>query len=109
MTAVAEFIGGGIRPWARIESVRLFSKVEGWGFIVLMSELLFALSTFYYVVNVVAKMKKGIYQFFKVSWNLADLTTAVMSVMALILYAVRSLVVNDQIMSLTLDKQCLAF
>ncbi len=98
VTAVAEFIGGGIRPWARIESVRLFSKVEGFGIIVLMSELLFALSTFYYVVNVVTKMKKGVYKFFQYSWNLADLMTAVMSVMALILYAVRSLVVKQTFM-----------
>ena len=95
VTAVAEFVGGGIVPWARVDSVRLFNNLEGFGYFVLLSEMLFAFSTFYYFVNVLAALKKqGLSQFCANSWNLSDVFTLTMSVAALVLYGVRSIVVS---------------
>ncbi len=105
MTAVAEFIGGGIQPWVWVDSVRLFNTVEGFGIIVLLCEMLFAFSTFYYTVNVITLMKKqGLTTFFGDSWNLADLFTVLMSVLALILYGVRSVVVRSLVKAISETK-----
>ena len=58
VTCVAEFVGGGIVPWYRIKTFRLFSN-EGIGaYIVMFAEILFVASTFYYIVNLLAVLKK---------------------------------------------------
>ena len=107
VTAVAEFIGGGISPWFRVESVRLFNQVQGFGYFVLLSEFLFAVSTFYYIVNLISKLKReGIKEFFGSSWNLADLFTSIMSVVALILYGIRSVVVRNLVKKISATKGC---
>ena len=105
VTAAAEFSGGGIVPWFRVESVRLFNQLQGFGYFVLLSETLFTVSTFYYLINVIATMKReGFKNFFKNSWNWADMFTLFMSVTALILYGVRSIVVRNLIKKISATK-----
>jgi len=58
VTCVAEFIGGGIRPWYRINAVSLFSDYTGNGLIVLIADILFVVATFYYTINLFAALKK---------------------------------------------------
>jgi hypothetical protein len=57
VTCVAEFVGGGIKPYYRIEAVSLFTNYQGWGILILFSEIMFAVSTFYYLVNLVSAIK----------------------------------------------------
>ena len=95
VTAVAEFVGGGIVPWTLVKSVRLFNKLEGFGYFIMLAETLFAVSTFYYTVGVLATLKKEGKAFFKNPWNLADVFTILLSVLALILYGIRSIVVRE--------------
>ena len=58
VTCVAEFAGGGIKPWYRIEAVQLFNSYQGWNKLVLFCEIMFVVSTFYYLVNLLAVLKK---------------------------------------------------
>ena len=97
VTAVSEFVGGGIVPWKKIESVRLFNNMETfWDFFIYAADILFAVSTFYYLTNVLATMKKeGFSDFMKNSWNVLDVFTLILSGLALILYFVKTLVVRD--------------
>ena len=95
VTAVAEFVGGGIVPWTLVKSVRLFNKLEGFGYVILLAETLFAVSTFYYTVSVLSTLKKEGKAFFSNPWNLSDVFTILLSVLALILYGIRSIVVRE--------------
>lgn len=58
VTCVAEFVGGGIKPYYRIEAVSLFNSYDGWNKIILFCEIMFVVSTFYYLVNLLATLKK---------------------------------------------------
>ena len=51
VSCVAEFAGGGLKPWYRIEVVSLFNDYKGWNKIVLFCEIMFVVSTFYYLVT----------------------------------------------------------
>ena len=105
VTAVAEFVGGGIIPWNIVKSVRLFTRLEGFGYAIRMAETLFAVSTFYYTVSVLTKMKKeGIFEFFKDSWNVSDVFTIFLSLTALILYGIRSVVVRELLKKISSTK-----
>ena len=105
VTAVAEFIGGGIIPWNIVKSVRLFNSLKGFGYVIAMAETLFAVSTFYYTVSVLTKMKKeGVFQFFKNSWNIADVFTILLSLAALLLYGIRSVVVRELLKKISSTK-----
>jgi hypothetical protein len=96
VTIIAEFIGGGVRPWYRIEAIRLSRSGGMSGYIVLAAECLFILATFYYIVNLLAVLKKeGTKEFCGNNWNLADCLTVAMSILALILYVVRLFIVAD--------------
>lgn len=64
VTCVAEFVGGGIKPYYRIEAVSLFNNYEGWSKIVLFSEIMFVVATFYYLVNLLTVLKKEGFQTF---------------------------------------------
>jgi len=55
---VAEFVGGGVVPWFRVEAIKLFSDLNGFGFITALAEMLFVVSTFYYLVNVIVVFKE---------------------------------------------------
>ena len=37
VTCVAEFIGGGVQPWFRVDSFKLFADLDGFGFVTLAS------------------------------------------------------------------------
>ena len=64
--------------------------------IVTTAEVLFAVSTFYYIVNLLAVLKKdGSKEFCKNKWNLVDAGTCALSILLLGLYIVRLLVVLD--------------
>ena len=58
VTATAEFIGGGVTPHHRIDVIRLFTNLQGFGYIILIAEILFACSIFYYIINIATTMKK---------------------------------------------------
>ena len=57
MTCVAEFIGGGIRPYSRVEVFNLMPHASFKGTIVYIAEVLFVASIFYYVINLLSLMK----------------------------------------------------
>ncbi len=57
VTCVAEFVGGGVRPWFRVEAIRLFANLDGFGLVTKIAEILFAVTIFYYIVNVVITLK----------------------------------------------------
>ena len=59
VTCVAEFVGGGVRPYYQISFFKLFSDVNGFGFVVLAAEILFVLSIFYYIVSLASTLKKA--------------------------------------------------
>ena len=102
---MAEFIAGGISPWARIESVKLFNNLQGFGYVIFAAELLFSVSTFYYIVNLLQKIKiAGFREFLKDFWNASDLFTVMMSIIALILYGTRSIVVRNVLKRISLTK-----
>ena len=87
---VAEFVGGGINPYNRIEVIRLTRVMDFNGYVVTISELLFCIATFYYVLNSLASLKTlGCSEFFKDSWNIVDIFTTIFSVLVISLYAVK--------------------
>ena len=84
---MAQFIGGGIIPWYRIESFSLFSQANFAGIMVQISQVLFGVTTFYYTINLIAAYKKeGSHQFWANKWNWADIATVLLSLFALILF-----------------------
>ena len=84
VTAVAEFVGGGIFPWAKVESVKLFNRLEGFGYVIFGAEFLFAFATFYYLVNIITTVKReGMREFTKNSFHMSDVFTVFMSILAL--------------------------
>ena len=84
---MAQFIGGGIIPWYRIESFSLFSQQNFAGIMVQISQVLFGVTTFYYTINLIAAYKKeGSHQFWANKWNWADIATVLLSLFALILF-----------------------
>ena len=38
MTCVAEFIGGGVQPWFRVDTFKLFADLDGFGFVTLVGK-----------------------------------------------------------------------
>ena len=57
------------------------------GILVTIAQTLFAVTSFYYTVNLlVAYKKEGASEFFKNSWNLVDLLTVLLSIVAIGLY-----------------------
>lgn len=90
VTCVAEFVGGGIRPWARVDAIRLFSDTGSFGYVTTAAEILFVVCTFYYLVNVLVVLKaEGCSEFFKGTWNIVDLFTVLLSLVAIALYLAR--------------------
>ena len=84
---MAQFIGGGIIPWYRIESFSLFSQANFAGIMVQISQVLFGVTTFYYTINLIAAYKKeGSHQFWANKWNWADIATVLLSLFALTLF-----------------------
>jgi hypothetical protein len=87
---VAEFVGGGVTPWARIDVIRLTRNWDLAGYLVFTCEVLFILSTFYYFLNTIGLMKSvGCSEFFKDSWNLVDILTIYLSVQTVALWALK--------------------
>ena len=84
---VAQFIGGGIVPWYRIDSFSLFTRNNFSGIVVQISQILFAVTTFYYTINLIMAYKKeGRVEFWNNKWNWADIMTVFLSILALGLY-----------------------
>ena len=87
---VAEFVGGGVTPWARIDVIRLTRRWDFAGYFVFVCEVLFILSTFYYVLNTLGVLKSvGCAEFFKDSWNLVDIFTIFLSALTIALWALK--------------------
>ena len=86
---VAQFIGGGVIPYYRIDSFALFTIANFTGMLVKISQILFAVTTFYYTINLIMAYKKeGREQFFNNKWNWADIFTILLSIFAIALYLV---------------------
>lgn len=58
VTATAEFIGGGIRPYYTINPIRLFPNGDDFSKIVAIAEVLFLISILYYIINIATTMKR---------------------------------------------------
>ena len=96
VTCTAEFVGGGIYPHYRIDVFRLFPNNDGFGIVVRLAEVLFVASIFYYLINVIAVLKKeGCRQFCQNSYNVSDLLTVILSLFALVLYVAKAIVTAD--------------
>ena len=87
---VAEFVGGGVNPYNRIEVIRLTRVMDLKGYVVTVCELLFCIATFYYVLSSVVLLKAlGCSAFFKDSWNIVDIFTTTFSVLVMSLYVIK--------------------
>ena len=96
VTVVAEFVGGGIRPWYRIDVFPLFPSENLLGSIVNVAQVLFAVSTFYYAVHLLVVLKKeGFKEFWDNSWNKMDTLTVLLSIVAFSLYLVQIFIVDE--------------
>jgi len=93
VTMVAEFVGGGVSPYYRIDVFRLFPNLTFFGYIVTASEILFVASIFYYVVNLLTVAKKdGCRAFWNDFTNVMDVLTVILSIVAICLYVAKTLV-----------------
>ena len=87
VTIVAEFVGGGIRPYHKIDPIKLLNS-SNW--VVTAAEILFVVCLIYYTINLLGVLKKqGCRTFCQNSWNIADTVTVAISYLALILYIAR--------------------
>ena len=94
---VAEFVGGGVTPWARIDVIRLTRTWSAWSTkVVVTCEVLFILSTFYYFLNTLSMLKSmGCSEFFRDSWNIVDIFTILLSMQAILLWGLKAWVVME--------------
>ena len=91
---VAEQIGGGFLPYYRIDVISLTRQKNVKGYILWFCEVAFILSTLYYIVNSLAILKElGAREFFKQAWNVADVFTICLSLIAIGLYILKNWVV----------------
>ena len=96
VTCVAEFVGGGIWPYYKIETFRLFSNPGIMAYILDFASVLFVASTFYYIGNLLAILKRdGFQEFIGNKWNLADCVTIFMSIVAIGLWALKTYTVLE--------------
>jgi len=58
VTCVAELVGGGIAPWFRVEAIKLFADLNGFGFVTVIAEALFVVAAFYYLIAVLMLFKE---------------------------------------------------
>lgn len=59
VTCVAEFVGGGIRPFYTVDIFKLFPDQDGgYGWIVTLAQILFVASVFYYIASILSVLKK---------------------------------------------------
>ena len=101
---VAEFVGGGVTPWARIDVIRLTRNWDLAGYCVFTCEVLFILSTFYYILNTIGLMKSvGCSEFFKDTWNLMDIFTIFLSVQTVALWALKVINLFEPYISICLQ------
>ena len=78
---VAEFVGGGILPYYRVDILSLTREWNVRGYITFACEILFILSTLYYIINSLGILKQmGVRAFFKEAWNIVDVFTIGLSV-----------------------------
>ena len=91
---VAEQIGGGFLPYYRIDVISLTRQKNLKGYILWFCEVAFILSTLYYIVNSLAILKElGAKEFFQQAWNVADVFTICLSLVAIGLYVLKTWVV----------------
>ena len=96
VTVTAEFIGGAITPWYRVDAIRLFTDDTFAGWLTNILELMFAVSTLYYFFSTFLALRRlGFREFVRDSWNVLDCMTIILSVVALVLYFERMFAVED--------------
>ena len=87
---IAEFVGGGIMPSYRIDVITLTKIYDFMGIVTSIAELLFAVSTFYYLLNSLLLLKSlGARAFFRDTWNIVDVLTISLSLLTILLWAVK--------------------
>ena len=90
VTICAEFVGGGIVPKYRIDVIRLFSVGTLFDNIIFVCEIIFLVSVFYYLISLITTYKKeGAREFFGNSWNIVDIFTVALSLLAIVLKVLR--------------------
>ena len=91
---VGEFIGGGVLPYYRVDILTLTRVWDTWGYLVFACEIAFILSTLYYIINSLSILKEeGAREFFKAAWNVVDVFTILLSLLAIGLYFLKTFVV----------------
>lgn len=92
----ANFVGGGIRPTFRIDPIKLFSQPSLMGYIILVAEIFFTVSTFYYTTTVMVGLKReGCRAYCSDVYNFIDVSTVIFSMIAICLKGVREVVVRE--------------
>jgi hypothetical protein len=87
VTVIAEFIGGGITPWHRIDVIKLTPLPGLTASMVTGAQMLFIVSLLYYTIALLSTLKDGGCKGFCADiWNISDLMTVILSMMALIFY-----------------------
>ena len=90
MKIIAEFAGGGVNPYNRVEVIRLTRVMDFNGYIVSLCEVLFRVATFYYLLNAIVSIKSlGFSEYFKDSWNVIDVFTIAFSLLVIGLYVTK--------------------
>lgn len=81
---VAELIGGGVLPYYRVDVISLTRTFDFVGYVTMACEVAFCLSTFYYIINSLGVLKElGAKEFFKQAWNVVDVFTIFLSLLAI--------------------------
>ena len=86
----ANFVGGGIRPTFRIDPIKLFSDSGMMAYIILVAEIAFTISTFYYMTTVIVGLKRyGCRAYCSDPYNFIDVSTVIFSLIAICLRGIR--------------------
>ena len=89
-TIVAEFIpGGGIKPYWRIEPVRLLHHHQASGTFNMLCEIVFVAYIIFFIIKQMNEMRKQKKMYWKSYWTLAEWGVIILSLMAIALYAYR--------------------
>ena len=93
---IGEFVGGGVLPFYRVDVLTLTRQWNFAGYVVFACEVIFILSTLYYIINSLGILKElGAREFFKAAWNVVDVFTILLSLLAIGLWVIKTLVVLE--------------
>ncbi|XP_064637018.1 polycystin-1-like protein 2 [Lineus longissimus] len=89
---VAEFMSaGGIQPTTEYKIFRLYSYVGGFGIVVLIAEIIFAIFVIYYFFRESNHIRKQRLKYFKDFWNLMEFATLTGAVTCVAMYIMKKI------------------